>query len=220
MEIYEDYQSPFEMSPDDVNVCDFVEDYQSPFEMNPYDVNVCDFVDGRVYDPENGEGWRIQYWEAKKQYRQWLKEVRKRKGYKDFRRNVRPTYMQIEDDDGNVYVVQKFIQNQSPKSLPDIVRKPNSSAPHVLLPQSRDKGIRIGDEEFRPKMFTEKMGKMVHQLRNSLGLSQTDLAKKINVNANLIRDIEKGGLITFNSEDIMVKSLAKSLNVPSIQYCE
>ena len=69
-------------------------------------------------------------------------------------------------------------------------------------------------------MFTDKMGKEISRIRNNLGITQVDLGKKINVDAGTIRDIELGGLITFNSEDVMVKSLAKALGLPSIKYQE
>lgn len=92
----------------------------------------------------------------------------------------------------------------------------NKSGP--LLPQSRVKGARIDDEEFRAKMFTMTMGKEISKQRNALGMTQAELAKAINVDAATIRNIELGGLITFNSEDKMVKELARALNLPSIKY--
>lgn len=173
--------------------------------------------------------------------------IKKQFVYKDgsFKRKYRETSIDIMDEDGTPYTRKVYVPiendffginnnlpstqishviNNSSSSLSDnVLRKRTSNTNPMsnrLLPQSRIRGVKPDDENFRAKFFTEKMGRDIRNLRNSLQLTQADLAKKINVSTNVIKNIEHGGLITFHPEDLMVKSLAKALGVTSIKYQE
>lgn len=122
-------------------------------------------------------------------------------------------------DDGSV-VIRKG-SKKGPKMLVpkrDAGRNTNNS--RNMTAQSRVKGARPDDEDFRGKMFTKKMGKEIEQLRHQMKLTQAELGKLINVDANTIRDIELGDIVPFNSENVMVKALARVLGLPSIKFQE
>ncbi len=221
----------------------------NPYEMYFRDVRPYHFRDARLYDPDITEqGWCIPSRTARQKYQRWLKSVRKNPGWETFRRRMCSILEEEEgvDQDGNIYTM--FVKKLIPltkltdeevwkryngdmivRKLPvyekkSIVSVPrNDSGQHKknrALPQSRDKGVSIDDENFRPKMFTEKMGREISQIRSGLGLTQADLGKKINVDSNTIRNIEIGGIQTFNPEDSMVRALAKALGISSIKYQE
>lgn len=208
----------------------------NPYKMNYNHVHTYHFRDARLYDPDiNEPNWEIQNQVARKKYRQWLKYIRSQPGKENFRRPWIEIYCEVEDEDNNIIFVRKLVPYQrnsldqqrqsifvSPVKNVEIKMRQNAGTNHKqrLMPQSRDKGVKIDDVNFRPKMFTERMGKQISQLRNNLKLTQAELGKKINVDANTIKNIELGNLITFNSEDMMVKSLAKVLGLVNIKYQE
>lgn len=221
----------------------------NPYMMNHSQVRLGHFCDARLYDSDITEpGWSIPKRIAKQKYQKWINSVRKNPGWENFRRKFCPILEEEEgiDQEGNIYttmvrkhipmnkltddeVWKRFNGDVIVRKLPVIEKKTielmsrkdltRNKKSHVL-PQSRDKGIDISDEDFRPKMFTEKMGREISQIRTKLGLTQSDLGKKINVESNTIKNIEIGGIVTFNPEDAMVRALARALDVPSIKYQE
>ena len=200
--------------------------YLNPYKMNPFEVRKADFREARLYDDEISEpGWSVQAYFANKKYRRWLYKTRQQPGMKGLRRTFVAHYDESDENDANG-------ANEA-QSIP-IISKPQTSQTYFqpysrpssrnhnqrLLPQSRVKGAKPGDDDFKAKMFTSKMGTIIGALRQQKNITQVDLALKLNVDAAMIRNIEKGGLITFNSEDVMVKEMAKVLGVPSIKYIE
>jgi DNA-binding XRE family transcriptional regulator len=199
------------------------DEYINPYNMNRHYVQICHFEDARFYDPDLDEaGWKVPHRKARREYRKWLLLVRRIPGWENFRRPFREIDEEIIDDDGNICIIRKLVpvRNCRNETIHRQILSKNPNRRGRLLPQSRDKGIKVTDENFRPRMFTEKMAKEISQIRNNINLTQVDLARKINVDAQIIRNIELGGLVTFNSEDIMVKELAKVLGIPSIKYQE
>lgn len=193
-------------------------DYPNPYRMNPYDVRKKYFREARLYDSDITEpGWRIPTYMANRKYRRWLRKVRREPGMRYFRRPMN-THDEEETDENE--------EIKAPSSAP----RPSNNSQSLfqrgkkrnvrLLPQSRVKGAKPGDEDFKPKMFTTKMGAYISALRQQNNMTQVELARKLNVDAATIRNIEKGNLVTFNSEDVMVKEMAKILGVPSIKYME
>lgn len=198
--------------------------FRNPYRMNRNDVKITDFYDARIYDPQAEEGFTVPRYYAKKMYYAWLNNVRKNPGWEGFRRPPILVTEEVEKEDGSTYVIRKWISwselNHTNEKIMKFDAAKNKNVPHKLEPQSRIRGAKLGDEHFKAKMFTGVMGKNIAQLRNSLNMTQADLAKKINVDTPMIRDIELGDKITFNSEDIMVKNLAKALGIKSISYQE
>ncbi|AGC02124.1 Helix-turn-helix XRE-family like protein [Acanthamoeba polyphaga moumouvirus] len=196
--------------------------YLNPYKMNPHDVRIYHFKDARLYDNSirnTDASWEVQDWYARRKYNKWLRAVRRQEGWEGFRRPPIEIMQEVEDEDGNIIILRKKVPFR--KTLPRVVvAKDTSRNRSKYLPQSKEKGVKVDDTNFRPRMFTEKMGREICNLRNKLGLTQADLAKKINIDVNMIRNIEMGGLISFNSQDPMVRSLAKVLGVPSIKYQE
>lgn len=194
--------------------------YANPYKMDPYDVTEKHFVSALTYDRElfdsnrikNPHEFRVQGWYARRNFRDWKNDVRHKPGMRNFRRKVVYTEEEPTNDENGVVIQRPVTFNQNP------AQKRNNNV--RLLPQSRVKGARLGDENFKPKLFTLKMGQEISKLRHALGLTQSDLAKKLNVEASMIRNIELGDKVRFNSDDIMVKQMAKILNVPSIKYQE
>ncbi|XWV25922.1 helix-turn-helix XRE-family like protein [Tupanvirus soda lake] len=195
--------------------------FSNPYHMNRNNVRMYHFRDARIYDPNITEpGWEVPPYVARAKYQNWLRGVRKTPGWENFRRPLREVTTEVEDDDGNVFIIRKLVPIR--ERTGDMVRRQNAGTNRKprLMPQSRDKGVKVDDENFRPKMFTESMGKEISRLRHDLGMTQSELGKKINVDAGTIRNIELGGIVTFNAEDTMVKSLAKALGLTTIKYQE
>lgn len=191
--------------------------YVNPYKMNPFEVLKADFRDARLYDHDiSDDGWKIPSYVVNRKYRRWLYKTRQEPGMRGLRRFVR--HYEESDDNNDESVTQ---------SKPDVPRSTNirqfqsgKNRNARLMPQSRVKGAQLGDEDFKGKTFTFKMGTIIGALRQQNNMTQVDLARKLNVDAAMIRNIEKGGLINFNSEDIMVKEMAKALGVASIKYQE
>ncbi|QGR54116.1 helix-turn-helix family protein [Moumouvirus maliensis] len=196
--------------------------FLDPYKMNPHDVRIHHFKDARLFDSSiknNDASWQVQDCYARKKYNQWLKAVRRQQGWEGFRRPLVEIMQEVEDEYGNIVVFRKKVPYKSTQPR-TVVARDSSRNKSTYLPQSKEKGVNVDDTNFRPRMFTEKMGREISNLRNKLGLTQADLAKKINIDVNMIRNIEMGGLISFNSQDPMVRLLAKELGVPSIKYQE
>lgn len=173
-------------------------------------VHMQDFTDARIYDQNAEPGYEIQRHSAKKHYRAWLKGTRKQHGWENFRVGQKPKPLPIQDRDTMIFNT----------NLPDKVdaisntqRKINNKG--IL---SQQPGMKIDDEDFRAKKFTVQMGQEIARRRTDLDLTQAELAKKINVEAGIIRDIERGDIVFFNPADTMVLSLAKALSMPCIKY--
>jgi DNA-binding XRE family transcriptional regulator len=187
-----------------------------PYQLNRFEVHTSHFIDARLYDTDVEPGYEVQPFFAKKKYRRWLKIVRRNNSWERFRR---PEHVLREEFDNHVIIRPTAIA----KTTSEVTSKYPAgkiNRKYNLLPQSRDKGITVEDENFRGKMFTIKMGKEIAFARTELGMTQLDLGKKINISANVVRNIEHGDLVTFNSENPMVKNLAKALGLPSIKYQE
>lgn len=223
-------------------------DVANPYDMNRHEVKSGHFRDARIYDEDiNEPGWKIPKSSARSKYNKWVNGVRNETGWEGFKRAPRDVTEEFDGEDGKKYSVRKIIPYKVPGlpvQHPYVVGHPreigrskststethtnnsinqhahqagtNSSAP--LLPQSRVKGANVDDEEFRAKMFTANMGREIARCRVANNMTQAELAKKINVDAATIKNIELGGLVCFNSEDKMVKELAKALGVASIKY--
>lgn len=191
----------------------------NPYQMNRYHVKMHHFRDARIYDRQiKQSGWSVQKNVMRKKYNQWVRSIRRLRGWEDFRRAHREVVETVEGNDGNVYFIRHVTQPSNYQH--DRTLLPKNNRKNKDLPPSTENGVNVLDENYRPKMFTMKMGQEIARLRTNLGLTQAELAKKINVDANMIRNIEVGGLITFNPRDNMVKSLARALDIPSIAYQE
>lgn len=215
---------------------------QDPLKMDPNRVNCSYFRDARLYDSDTCFGFQVQHGVAKHNYERFKREVRKRPGWAGYRRPPKVVYEEVEDLDefddpiSERYVVRKVIFPsvpglRTPPPIIEVVRHvphwvnvirlppPKKSTTKNPIIHTRVHG-KYGNEDDidHPRMFTLKMGKEVARLRTGLGLTQAQLASKINVDANYIRNVELGDILSFNSEDVVVKKLASALGVPSIKY--
>lgn len=185
-----------------------------PYRIDWNNVKISHFKDARIYDFQIKEpGWQVQRWYAKKKYLEWLRSVRKTPGWEDFRRAPIEVSQEMTDIDGNTYIVKKVI----PYSL---TVKPKTKIQKYLPAASKIRGSKPDDDDFRPKMFTRKMGLEISKCRNKLGLTQIEVARRMNVDVNIIRQIEMGGLIGFNPASILVKTLSRILGIPTIKYLD
>lgn len=192
------------------------EGFVDPYYINIHSVKPFHFRDARIYDPEIKEsGWQISARSAQKKYRNWLTNVRSRDGFYLFRRIIyEPRDISTNDNDSVV-----FRSHNNNNNMMAVMRNtsPNS---HKTILSSRNYGMLPDDNEFIPKMFTEKMGREISSLRNQKNMTQTELARILNIDSGIIRNIELGGMVHFNPNDAMVISLARALGVASIKYCE
>ena len=220
--------------------------FVNPYKMNPYDVKPWHFRDARLYDKQIKEsGWEIQRSHANKKYRQWVCKIRKFPEMRNFHRLMteivvnEPYYYYdnnselVEDTRPVIKVISmtNYLKGEEESvkrgyAVPTgtVVFKKETNNIHVVpkeitdVAQSVEKGVKIDDPNYIPKMFTETMGRYISQTRNSLGLTQAQVAKKINVDSNTIKNIEKGGLVSFNAGSDLVKNLSRVLNLPTINY--
>lgn len=192
-----------------------IRNFPDPYKMDPNNVQMKYFREARLYDEINEPGWRIQSYMVKRNYQNWLRKIRSQPGMRRFRRYIDP------NDEVKENSSSYTTNSNQEKPVTQIVRSNTNRNRNIrLMPQSRIKGARPGDENFSAKMFTQKMGQEIAKLRQQNNMTQVDLARKLNADVSMIRNIEKGGLISFNSEDVMVKEMAKILGVPSIKYQE
>lgn len=70
--------------------------------------------------------------------------------------------------------------------------KPNETIPVLSHEQSRTLKLSQTDEPIVEKKTTLDMRKLIQSTRQSLNMSQKELACKLNVNASVINDIESG----------------------------
>lgn len=181
--------------------------------MDPRDVKIEDFRDGRLGDKDVTDDFQIPREHAKKQYRQWLLSLRKNRNWRNFRRNEPPQSIAFQLEKNRQVSESQRYRTQQPSQSISTPRELNAR-------QQRALSKNVESDEFKLRVFTHPMGFQVFQLRNKLGLSQADLAMKLNVSCAVIRDIERNKNVPFNPEDPMVKKLAQILGVPSITYQE
>uniref|UniRef100_A0A6C0LU26 HTH cro/C1-type domain-containing protein n=1 Tax=viral metagenome TaxID=1070528 RepID=A0A6C0LU26_9ZZZZ len=171
--------------------------FKHPYDMHPTLVKISHFYDARVYDLNAEDGYKVQRRVAKKAYRRFLLAVRQQ--WPEFRKIPREEF-EMEDVDNDRYQ-HKITQR----------KRNNDHSENIMI---------YNDEESKPKFFTKKMGKQIIQFRNQLNLTQTELAKKIDVDPTIIRDIELGDIVIYNNNNPFIKRLAWILGLSSIRYQE
>lgn len=203
--------------------------YVSPYRMNRHKVGLRHFRDARFYDKNLDEaGWSVQQWRRRQSYNDWKFSVRQLQGWENFRRPARDETREVRNSDGSVSLVRRIIPYRVPGlDMKDVIvwekkltpaNKSKSSDVNVV--QANDVENDSDDVNMNTKKFTPAMGKMLSKLRTELNMLQSELGKKINVDAHTIANIEKGNKVIFNPEDKMVKDLAKALGLKSIRYFE
>ena len=181
-----------------------------PYKLPRNIVTVDHFLDARLYDDKlEGSGWTVPRSRAKAAYDKWLRYVRSKNGWEDFRRPLRNVVEEIEEEDGSI--TYNVIQVPHSSKLPNVVRRSNKFSQQPTQKEQDDT---------KPRIFTPNMGKEISRRRLSQGMTQFDLAKKINVDVSVIRDIELGGIIQYQLSDPMVKKLANAIGLSSIKYIE
>lgn len=179
--------------------------------ISPYDIHINSFTNG---DLSSDDDFEIQSWARKKNYNKWLHNVRKMKGWENFKRCKSP--------EPNNFDPSVLILGEKPKDVDSVilVKSNKNTQKKNLVAGSKVRGQKYDDPEYIPRMVTHKMGSEISRARQRLNISQIDLAKRLNVNVNYIRDIELGNLVTFNSRDPVFIQMARELNLTPIQYVE
>lgn len=76
------------------------------------------------------------------------------------------------------------------------IKKKTVSTPQINFNPGHKRDLNLtSDDPDPPKTLGIEKGKMIQQARCSKKLSQADLAKKINVQANVVKDYENGNII-------------------------
>ena len=193
----------------------------NPYSMPRRQVQAEHFADARLYDQSITEpGWEVPYARAKQEYNKWLNRVRRQPGWEKFRVPPRePREPRPDHTEGQVVTVT-VVDRTVPTGRYVAPTHSNMSTQKQTVAQSKVKGATIEDDAYRARVFTERMGKEIAQTRTALNLTQAQLAKQINVDANMIRQIELGGSVPFNPEDLLTRSLAHALKLTHIAYHE
>ena len=172
------------------------------------------FCDARIYDKQIIEsGWNIQYGSAKRKFQRYVN--RERRNDKYFKRPMTEVSSFVQDEEGNTIEYIDLV----PVNYKVTLNNTGPNSQRVILPQARD-GVSADDPAYVPRMFTARMGANVAKRRTELGMKQSDLAKRLNVDEATIRNIEKGDKHAFNPENALTLALARALNLPSIKYVE
>jgi len=207
----------------------------NPYNTHPSKVKMNNFLDARLYPyAQDAEaGYQVPKYVAKKEYQLWLKAVRNVEGWERFRRE-KPSYEKIDmsvtyigygigtlydehgrpllTDEERLARIQRIEQAQA-------YRKQMLQNRAHRIAQGKERGVRADDEDYRPRTFTRKMGARIAEGRMGLKLKQDEFAKKANIDLGTLRAIERGDH-PFNSEDGVVKSIAKVLGWAGIRYEE
>lgn len=79
---------------------------------------------------------------------------------------------------------------------PLVLRKTEQKGTKPNLPQNNKANKNLqSDDPDAPKVLGMSVGKQIQQARVKKGLSQADLAKQLNVRANVIKDYESGSAV-------------------------
>lgn len=199
--------------------------FDNPYVINRHDVNVGHFVEGRLYDKDIDEnGWQVQKWVARKKFDNWKSDVRGYEGWEHFRRPAKEMPPKVYHEviiDGETEIVKSYeIRKLVWPMVPGLPYREHIVS-KTRIPSIKHVGKDDEDEdEICGRMFTATMGKEISMLRSGKKMTQAELGNKISVDVTTIKNIEIGGLITFDPEDLMVKKLARVLGVSNIQYKE
>lgn len=178
--------------------------------MKNSNINIADFKDARLYDSQIKEdGWEVPRHVSRKKYFDWLCKIRQEPGWESFRRPLTIVTETFCDDDGNERKINKFVSFNG-KTGKIINEASHYNREAVISDQYQNESVNV--------YYTEKMGKHISTLRNILGLTQAELAKKIDVDAKIIKKIESGNGVIYNPEDKTYKLLCSALQVSSIKY--
>jgi len=208
-----------------------------PYKMDPHKVRISHFKQGWIYDPDAQAGFKVQRHVAKSKYNNYKRRLRDREGWENYRRPPQIIYEEVKERNRIVIVKVTIYMRVAGIKLPEYTIEKVSRVPKgatlIRLPKEDPKKNRVTDiavtdpsEEtddktsVSPRMFTPHMGKEIARLRNELELTQVELARIVCVDSNYIKNVELGGLISFNPEDVIVRKLARALGVPSIKYQE
>lgn len=189
--------------------------------QNPYDcrdsylVQPSDFRFAEFYD-QDATGFEVPRHHWYRVYKEWLSIQREYDP--GFRRASRmPPKPRQEYEIGGAPIKFEINERNVGKNICWSEEKRHH---HVNDEIASSKAGSADSDDYCPKMFTRSMGQMIAKARSAAGLSQKDLAMKINVTANMIRDIELGGIVPFNGADPMVKNLTSSLGLKRLRYHE
>lgn len=224
---------------------------------NKQHVHTHHFKNACLYDEDVDDGFEVQTWKARKEYRKWLRQIRRQKGWYYFRRPSRIEFVEYKNDDGTIATVKNIIEHIATnthviskivdsivitKKFPDIIAHPHmpihptgdpatdmivrnkqggKNKNSQLVAQPKVRGTKPDEDKFRPKFFTRKMGQLISakRLLMSPPMTQEKLARVLNIDTPTIRNIERGNIVRFNSEDELVHKLAKMLGM-TIKYEE
>jgi DNA-binding XRE family transcriptional regulator len=207
-----------------------------PYKMNPHLVHISHFQSAFLYDPEAEPGFKVSRSVAKQKYNQYKQRIRSKEGWKNYRKPPHIIYEEVKE--GNrIGIIKRTVYMKVPGSLlPEftiekVLTVPRGAAFIRLPKEDLKKDYQIEAEatnpleaddktSVAPKMFTLHMGREIARLRNELHLTQAELAMIVNVDANYIKNVEIGDLITFNPEDVIVRKLARALGIFAIKYHE
>lgn len=207
----------------------------NPYSMSKHSVRTRHFRDARLYDSQIMDPhfaracnldagtdlkqwrseWKVQRTHANRKYREWVLTIRSRDGFHNFRRE-RPIVDQ-EYIDTSAITFNKLDADNAAQLIANAF---TNRSHNLSLAQSKEKGINPDDQDFVPRVFTQKMGKDIAQIRSSLNLTQAQLGNLINVDAITIKNVESGGVIPFNPNSVTTKKLAKALGLATIIYQE
>ena len=210
----------------------------NPYRISKDSVKLSHFKDARLYDADiHEEGWEVPKSEAKREQKRWLRSVRRKPGMELFRIPTQEIIEEVQNDNGGVDLIRRLVPKHSKQANGEEIKNDDGTITiykrleqkSTTQPQKKIHAKpKFGNKKFTAqhddsddhvvKMFTFNMGREIAQCRNALNLTQAQLAQKINVDVAMIRNIELGDLISFNSEDPMVRALAKALGKDHISY--
>jgi DNA-binding XRE family transcriptional regulator len=194
------------------------------------------FANARMYDEQlnlkqfNRESdantyvgdWEVQPCVSRKNYRNWLYEMRSKPGMQNFRRDLTPEY-EPEILGGPVVVIE-VKHKTNPDDGKIIIERTSylrgRGGRRLDHAQSTERGVKIDDPDYKPRMVTAKLGAYIRRMREGANLTQKELAEKIDAPTDILRNMELGGVVTYNPEDPILKRMAKFFDVPSIRYQE
>lgn len=190
--------------------------HKNPYEINRHNVKMGDFRDARSYDSNIDDGWQIQKGQARGKYKNWVKSVRQLPDWQDFKRDPREVTYEDRDEDGNIVETRVRVFPRVPcrEDIPDQVISQKTYTP---TSKKWKKDPTAVEPEIVEELFTLKMGKRIAEARSRKGMKQVELARKLNVNVTVVKEIEIGDKVTFSRSSELVVNLERILEI-EIEY--
>lgn len=197
--------------------------YVNPWEKEPQFVKPEHFKEARLYDSDIIEsGWEVPRHFARKMYRRWLSNVRSREEYTNFRRQFIDIMVPINNGQNEPIKVFLTVPNNEEmikKIVNEVLLEHGQPTLEEIERMEQQEQFEKNMEQNKIKFYTPRMGSIIMNKRIETRLTQKDLAKLLNIELSVVRDIERGNIVPFLNDRVK-SSLEKYFGSETLKYVE